>query len=200
MGPATLRRPLRGGSPRRPIDAPPRVGSDRYARRLEASRIRLASSADLGAIVAIYNATIPTRASTADLEPVSVTSRRSWLARHDPGRRPCWVLEQAGAVIGWLSLEDYKQRAAYSITAEVSVYIDQDHRRQGHARTLLDHSIGQAPGLAIERLLAVVFGHNAASIALFEGAGFERWGLLPGVTRLDGRTADIVILGRAVAP
>jgi L-amino acid N-acyltransferase YncA len=160
--------------------------------------IRLASSGDLPAIVAIYNATIPTRASTADLEPVSVVSRRSWLARHDPARRPCWVLEEDGEIAAWLSLENYKDRAAYSITAEVSVYVAQEHRRRGHARTLLGHAIAQAPRLAIERLLAVIFGHNEGSIALFEGAGFERWGLLPAVTRLDGRTADIVILGRAV--
>ncbi len=164
------------------------------------STIRLASSADLPAIVAIYNATIPTRASTADLEPVSVVSRRPWLARHDPARRPCWVLEEDGEIAAWLSLENYKERAAYSITAEVSVYVGERHRRQGHARTLLDLAIAQAPSLAIERLLAVVFGHNAASIALFETAGFERWGLLPGVTRLDGRLADIVILGLAVGP
>jgi phosphinothricin acetyltransferase len=165
-----------------------------------APTIRLASSADLPAIVAIYNATIPTRGSTADLEAVSVVSRRPWLARHDPARRPCWVLEQDGAIAAWLSLEDYKGRAAYSITAEVSVYVEERHRRRGHARTLLDHAIAQAPSLAIERLLAVVFGHNSASIALFETAGFERWGLLPGVTRLDGRVADIVILGQAVGP
>jgi L-amino acid N-acyltransferase YncA len=104
-----------------------------------------------------------------------------------------------GEVAGWLSLEDHKDRAAYSITAEVSVYIATARRRQGYARTLLDHAIERAPDLAIERLLAVVFAHNAASIALFEAGGFERWGLLPGVTRLDGRAADIVILGRAVA-
>jgi L-amino acid N-acyltransferase YncA len=165
-----------------------------------APAIRLASSADLPAIVAIYNATIPTRASTADLEAVSVVSRRSWLARHDPARRPCWVLEEDGAIAAWLSLEDYKERAAYSITAEVSVYVDERRRGKGHARTLLDHAIAQAPSLAIERLLAVVFGHNTASIALFETAGFERWGLLAGVTRLDGRLADIVILGLAVGP
>jgi len=164
-----------------------------------AALIRLASSADLPAIVAIYNATIPTRASTADLEPVSVVSRRPWLARHDPARRPCWVMEVDGEVAGWLSLENYKERAAYSITAEVSVYIDASRRRSGHARTLLDHAIERAPDLGIERLMAVVFGHNAASIALFEAGGFERWGLLPGVTRLDGKAADIVILGRAVA-
>jgi len=108
-------------------------------------------------------------------------------------------MEVDGEVAGWLSLEDYKDRAAYSITAEVSVYIATARRRQGHARTLLDHAIERAPDLAIERLLAVVFGHNAPSIALFEAGGFERWGLLPGVTRLDGRAADIVILGRAVA-
>jgi phosphinothricin acetyltransferase len=164
-----------------------------------AALIRLASSADLPAIVAIYNATIPTRASTADLEPVSAVSRRPWLARHDPARRPCWVMELDGEVAGWLSLENYKERAAYAITAEVSVYIDAAQRRKGYARTLLDHAIEQAPQLEIERLLAVVFGHNSSSIALFEAGGFERWGLLPGVTRLDGRAADIVILGRAVA-
>jgi phosphinothricin acetyltransferase len=164
-----------------------------------AGLIRLASTADLPAIVAIYNATIPTRASTADLEPVSVVSRRPWLARHDPAHRPCWVLDEEGEVLAWLSFENYKERAAYSITAEVSVYVDDAHRRQGHARKLLEHALERAPGLAIERLLAVVFAHNTASIRLFESAGFERWGLLPGVTRLDGRAADIVILGRAVA-
>lgn len=165
---------------------------------MAASTIRLASTADLSAIVAIYNATIPTRASTADLEPVSVVSRRSWLARHDPNSRPCWVIEQDGEVAAWLSLENYKDRAAYSISAEVSIYVDERYRRQGHARTLLEHAIANAPSLAIERLIAVIFGHNAASIALFETAGFERWGLLPGVTRLDGRLADIVILGLSV--
>jgi phosphinothricin acetyltransferase len=160
--------------------------------------IRHATSADLAAIVAIYNATIPTRTSTADLEPVTLAQRRSWLGRHDPARRPCWVLEEDGQVIAWLSLEDYKDRAAYSITAEVSVYVDTARRRSGYGRLLLDHAIEQAPGLALERLVGVIFGHNTASITLFSDAGFERWGLLPGVTRLDGRPADIVILGRAV--
>jgi L-amino acid N-acyltransferase YncA len=160
--------------------------------------IRHAKPDDLASIVAIYNATIPTRESTADLEPVTLAQRRSWLAHHDPGRRPCWVLEDAGAVVAWFSLDDYKTRAAYSITAEVSVYVDEAHRRRGYARLLLDHAIEAAPGLGLERLVAVIFGHNSGSVALFSAAGFERWGLLPGVTRLDGRAADVVILGRAV--
>jgi phosphinothricin acetyltransferase len=160
--------------------------------------IRLATTGDLPAIVGIYNATIPTRASTADLEPVSVVSRRPWLARHDPERRPCWVLDVDGEVAAWLSFENYKDRAAYSITAEVSIYVGEAHRRKGYARMMLDHALDEAPGFGLERLLAVIFGHNEASIRLFESAGFAQWGLLPAVTRLDGKPADIVILGRAV--
>jgi phosphinothricin acetyltransferase len=159
--------------------------------------IRHATAADLRSIVAIYNATIPARTSTADLEPVTIAQRRAWLARHDAMRRPCWVRERNGEVVAWLSLEDYKDRAAYSITAEVSIYVDEARRREGHAMALLEHAIEQAPGLGIERLVSVVFAHNAPSIALFERAGFDRWGFLPGVTRLDETLADIMILGRA---
>jgi phosphinothricin acetyltransferase len=39
-------------------------------------------------------------------------------------------------------------------------------------------------------------GHNAASLQLFERLGFERWGALPRVARLDGVARDIVIVGR----
>lgn len=108
------------------------------------------------------------------------------------------MLEEDGAVLAWLSFENYKERAAYSITAEVSVYVDATQRRKGYARMMLENAIQAAPALGLERLIAVVFGHNEASIALFEAAGFERWGLLPAITRLDGRAADIVILGLAL--
>jgi L-amino acid N-acyltransferase YncA len=79
---------------------------------------------------------------------------RGW-RRHDPARRPCWVLEEDGQVIAWLSLEDYKDRAAYSITAEVSVYVDARGDVAATRRLLLDHAIEQAPGLALERLVGV---------------------------------------------
>ena len=45
-------------------------------------------------------------------------------------------------------------------------------------------------------MLAFVFAHNAPSVALFERAGFVRWGLLPQVAELDGVERDLAILGR----
>ena len=42
--------------------------------------IRNATESDLPAIIDIYNAAIATRISTAQLEPVTVESRRDWLS------------------------------------------------------------------------------------------------------------------------
>jgi phosphinothricin acetyltransferase len=157
--------------------------------------IRLATLDDLEEIVAIYNASIPARMSTADLEPVSVDARRPWFDSHSPDRRPLWVLEEDGAIAGWLSFTDWHTRAAYGATVQIGVYVSPDFRRRGVGSALLAHALAAAPGLGIRRIIGLVFAHNDASLALFERCGFERWGMLPGVTVLDGVERDVAIVG-----
>jgi L-amino acid N-acyltransferase YncA len=70
-------------------------------------------------------------------------------------------------------------------------------RRCGWGSYLLSEAIAQAPALQIDRLLAFIFGHNTPSLALFRKFGFEHWGLLPGIAKLDDIERDLVILGRA---
>jgi phosphinothricin acetyltransferase len=91
-------------------------------------RHRIATLADLPAIVAIYNTTIASREVTADTEPVTVESRLAWFHEHTPERRPLWIIEAADDGSGQpepglaVVLELYG-RPAYSGTAELSVYI-----------------------------------------------------------------------------
>ena len=158
-------------------------------------RIRDAVAADLPAIVRIYNAAIPGRMATADTEPVSVASRRAWFAEHT-GSRPLWVALGEDAIIGWLSFQSFYGRPAYRATAEVSVYVAPDGRRKGVGYQLLSRAVDAGPGLGLRTLVGFIFGHNAPSLALFEGLGFRRWGLLPGVAELDGLERDLVIVGR----
>jgi phosphinothricin acetyltransferase len=160
--------------------------------------LRLACAADLPAIVAIYNSTVASRQVTADLEPVSVESRQAWFDAHQPQRRPLWVLEQDGEVLGWASLSDFYGRPAYQGTAELSVYLREDCRGRGLARCLLDEAIARAPSLGIDTLLGFIFGHNQPSLVLFERYGFQRWGDLPAVAELDGVKRDLIIVGRRV--
>jgi len=160
-------------------------------------RIRDALPEDLAAIVRVYNDTVPSRESTADLEPVTVQQRGAWFIGHTPERRPLWVVEQEpGVVLGWCSLRDFYGRPAYAATAEIGIYVDAGARRHGLGRTLLRAAIARGPELGLSTLIAVVFAHNAASVGLFEAEEFERWGSLPGVARLDDRLADVLILGR----
>jgi phosphinothricin acetyltransferase len=161
-----------------------------------APAIRHAAEGDLAAIVAIYNDSIPGRLATADTAAVTVESRREWFAAFDPASRPIWVAESGGELAGWLGLRSFYGRPAYHRTVEVAVYVAPGAQRRGIARALLAHAIGAAPALGIATLLAFVFGHNEASVALFRAAGFAPWGNLPRVAELDGAERDLVILGK----
>ena len=161
-------------------------------------KIRDAVESDLPAIVDIYNAAVATRMSTAQLEPVTVESRRDWLTEHSADRYPFWVLQVDGKIAAWLSLKSFLPRCAYRGTAELSVYVHQKFRRRGIARKLLEEAIVRAPALDINALVGLIFAHNEASLRLFAQLGFERWGLLPGVARLDGVERDLVIMGRHI--
>jgi len=158
--------------------------------------IRDAVEADLPAIVAIYNATVPTRMVTAELEPTTVEARLPWFAEHSPEQYPFWVAELEGRVIAWLDFKKFLPRCAYRATAEVSVYVDEEFRRGGVGQRLLEHAIARAPSLGITALVGLIFGHNEPSLKLFQRFGFERWAFLPGVAQLDGVERDLVVMGR----
>lgn len=169
-------------------------------------QIRLAIEADLPTIIEIYNASIPSRLATADLEPITVESRRTWFRSHDD-RYPVWVAtigdrniqgDQNEQIIGWLSLQMFYGRPAYHKTAEVSIYIDPNYQGQGIGKQLVDFAIAQCPKLGISKLVGFIFAHNVPSCHLFQKLGFQQWGLLPQVAELDGQEQSLLILGRSV--
>lgn len=161
---------------------------------------RLACEQDLPAIVGIYNDTVASRLVTADLEPVSVESRRNWLAAHTAATRPLWVVEQQGQMAAWLSFSDFYGRPAYAGTAEISVYVATPFQRRGIAMALLERAVRAAPQLGVRTLLGFIFGHNEPSLQLFARAGFQRWGSLPRVALLDDLERDLVLMGLRTAP
>jgi len=160
---------------------------------------RLARLDDLPAIVAIYNSTVASRQVTADTEPVSVESRLGWFEEHEPAKRPLWVMEQDGQILGWLSFSNFYGRPAYSGTAELSIYLHEDARGKGLGRYFLTEAIAYAPKIQVHTLLGFIFGHNTPSLKLFEAFGFETWANMPKVATLDGVERDLIILGKRVA-
>jgi phosphinothricin acetyltransferase len=160
--------------------------------------IRDAVEADLPAIVEIYNAAIRGRISTAQLDPVSAAERLPWFREHSSESHPLWVAEIDGTIAGWLSFHPFITRCAYRGTAEISVYVNEKFRRVGIGRVLVERAVAHSPHLEISALVGCIFGHNAPSLRLFERLGFERWGFLPRIARVDDMERDLVIVGRHI--
>jgi L-amino acid N-acyltransferase YncA len=157
-----------------------------------------AALADLESILEIYNATIPSRMVTADLEMVSVESKRKWFDNHSPDLRPIWVVKESNKVIAWLSFQSFYGRPAYNATAEVSIYLAESHQGRGLGSRMLEKAIQACPRLQIHTLLGFVFAHNQPSLKLLDKFGFNEWGHLPKVANLDGIERDLVIMGKRI--
>ncbi|HRU81892.1 MAG TPA: hypothetical protein P5168_05025, partial [Candidatus Methanomethylicus sp.] len=80
--------------------------------------VRDALRSDLPRIVEIYNAAVESRIATADLAPVTVESRERWFESHSSTRFPLWVYEEGGRVVAWIGVQQFRERAAYSRSAE----------------------------------------------------------------------------------
>lgn len=158
-------------------------------------KIRNAEEKDLAVIVEIYNASIPSRIATGDIECISVESRIPWYQEHTPDSRPIWVMELDEKIVGWLSFQSFYGRPAYKATAEVSIYIAPEYKGQGIGKKLLSEAIYRSDKLGIKTLLGFIFAHNIPSLKLFDKFGFQRWGYLPKVADLDGTRQDLVIVG-----
>jgi predicted O-methyltransferase YrrM len=106
------------------------------------------------------------------------------------------VAEIDGQIGGWLSFKSFLPRCAYRGTVELSVYVDERFRRRGLGRKLLQEAIRRAPALGVTAMVGLIFRQNEASLGLFEGLGFCRWGLLPAVAQVEGIERDLIIVGR----
>ena len=160
---------------------------------------RRARQDDLVEIVAIYNSTVASGQSTADLQPVRIEQRQAWFDAHRQPHRPLYVWrDDQQNMAAWACFSDYYPREAYQISAEISIYVRHDMRGAGMGKILLRNMLERAPSLGIHNVLAVIFGHNHVSLRLFHSMGFQEWGRLPQVCDLETFAADVVILGKKI--
>jgi phosphinothricin acetyltransferase len=154
---------------------------------------------DLEKIVATYNASIPGRLATADLEPVPVESKVKWFQEHNEQSRPLWLIHSDDQYAGWLSFSSFYGRPAYSKTVEVSIYLESGAQGKGIGKQCLLFAEEEARKRNILTLLGFIFGHNTPSLNLFYKQGYEKWARLPEVADMEGTWRDLIIVGKKVS-
>jgi phosphinothricin acetyltransferase len=157
-----------------------------------------ANESDLERIVETYNSTVASRLVTADLEPVSIESKKAWFNSHNQTNRPLWIVNADGKYAGWMSFNSFYGRPAYDITAEVSIYLEEGARGKGLGNKCLQKAIDECKPRGIKNLLGFIFGHNKPSLKLFYKFEFEKWAHFPRVANMDGVERDLIILGLRV--
>lgn len=139
--------------------------------------IRPATIADVSRITEIYNEAIKNTTATFDTETKTIEERQQWFRNHDE-QHPVIVAEVNGEVIGFASLSKWSDRCAYDGTAEVSVYIDHNHRGKGVGKRLLEVLTLEGAKAGLFNLISRITEGNLSSIHIHEQLGFEHIGVM----------------------
>ena len=107
--------------------------------------IRTAVEADIPELMNIYNDAILHTTATFDTESKDMEERRAWFAEHT-GRHILLVYETEGCVAGYASLSRYRDRRAFDVAVELSVYISEQYRGQGIGSRLMEAILSHANG------------------------------------------------------
>lgn len=143
------------------------------------------TAADWPAVARIYEAGIA--GGNATFEP-QAPAFEAWRDAHID--EPCLVAREGsgsdGDVLGWAALGPISPRPVYSGVAEVSIYVDPAHTREGVGRALLSALVERSEQAGFWTLVAGIFPENTASIALHLACGFELAGLRKRVGQMPG--------------
>jgi L-amino acid N-acyltransferase YncA len=159
---------------------------------------------DLETVQLIYAHHVLSGTGSFELEPPGLEEMTDRWGRIVSAGWPFVVASPASdvsRVMGFAYATQYRERAAYARTFEVSVYSAPTTLRQGAGALMLSEVLTtlRAEG-AREALAFIGDSYNAASIALHRKLGFKHVGTLTNVGEKFGRLLDVVIMQRTLTP
>ncbi|WP_434587577.1 GNAT family N-acetyltransferase [Streptomyces sp. A5-4] len=143
-------------------------------------------------VLAIYQAGIDEGNATFE---TTAPSWEAFDAARLPGHRFV-VLDETGAVLGWVAASAVSDRCAYAGVVEHSVYVRPNARGRGVAGALLKALVDSTEAAGIWTIQSGIFPENTASLALHERAGFRVIGTRERIGRDHGAWRDVVLLER----
>lgn len=159
-------------------------------------QIRRTQPSDRQTIIDIYNEAVQAGIATDESQPVTVAARQGWFDQFD-SRHPLWVICVQGHVSGWCALEHFYAHPAYRDSAEIAIYIRRQSHRHGLGRALLNYADQQIKAhLHFKTVVAYIYEYNHPSQGLFASCGYEKWGHLPAISKVDGEYRELKVFGK----
>jgi phosphinothricin acetyltransferase len=162
-------------------------------------RIEPALATDVAEIAAIYAHHVVHGTASFETVPPDEEEMAARLAKVLEAGAP-WLVarDEDGSVIGYAYASRFRDRPAYRLTCENSVYIREDRRGEGIGRALLALLIVEAERAGFRQMIAVIGGAQPASVRLHAACGFEEAGRMRSVGRKHGEWLDTYYMQRAL--
>ncbi len=154
--------------------------------------IRRARTEDVPRIAEIYNHYVLNSVETFEVEAVSCREMERRMGEVLATGPYIVYADGDGRVLGYAYAHPWKERRAFHITFETTVYVDHTCRHRGIGMQLMEELISQCRPLPIHALIACITGGNEASTALHRRLGFRQVSLFREVGFKFGRLLDIV--------
>jgi L-amino acid N-acyltransferase YncA len=156
----------------------------------DAPAIRSATPADAAAIADIYNWYVAHTVITFEVDPVSADemARRiaAVLAAHE------WlVLETDGELVGYAYAGRFRERAAYSLATESTIYLRHGLEGKGLGGPLYAELARRTFARGYRHLIGAIALPNEPSVRLHERLGFVKAGHLFRIGRKFDRWVDV---------
>lgn len=164
--------------------------------------IRPCFQQDLQQVQLIYAHHVLTGTGTFELEPPTLPEMTErWGGVVEKGW-PYFVASPThdlSRVLGFAYATQYRDRAAYAQTFEVSIYAAPTSLRQGAGALMLSEVLTTLKSDGAREALGFIGdAYNAASIGLHRKLGFKHVGTLTNVGQKFGRWLDVVIMQRSL--
>ena len=155
--------------------------------------VRPAKEEDVPALLEIYNYEVIHGTATLDLNQRTLPEWKEWFREHQTDDHFILTAEIDGVTAGYASLSEYRSKEAYKSTAELSVYVGHEFRRQGVASALIEEVLKRARSTGgLHSVVSVITAGNArqardftANSASGHAARCIRWASSMGNTRIS---------------
>ncbi|MCL2884459.1 MAG: N-acetyltransferase family protein [Oscillospiraceae bacterium] len=159
--------------------------------------IRLAAPADAAGILAVYAPYITGTCITFETE---VPSAKAFAERTAAILReyPYYICRIDNKIVGFAYASQHRERAAYRYSADVSVYVEPAHQRQGIGKALYTVLLEAMTEQGIYTAYAGITLPNEKSIGLHKSFGFHDVGVYSHVGYKSGKWLDVLWMEKAL--
>ncbi|WP_248926854.1 GNAT family N-acetyltransferase [Paenibacillus hamazuiensis] len=141
-------------------------------------------------VAGIYNYFVENTTITFHTECVSVQEMRESVIHPNP-RFKSFVVEQDGAIAGYVLIAQHKKKQAYDTSGEVTIYLKPDCVGAGIGAKALQFIEDVARQNGFHVLVVTICTENERSMRLFEKNGYRQCAHFKEIGRKFGRWLDI---------